>query len=63
MIRRQVLRKYSGLWCMHRAPHKRPRLFIVNLQWTPKDDCAALKINGQLSYRVSEHWEIGAAEV
>ncbi|XP_043208886.1 serine-aspartate repeat-containing protein F-like [Amphibalanus amphitrite] len=54
----KVLRKYSGLWCMHRPPHKRPRLFIVNLQWTPKDDCAALKINGRcddVMVRVMDH--------
>ncbi|KAF0306309.1 NAD-dependent protein deacetylase sirtuin-7 [Amphibalanus amphitrite] len=50
----KVLRKYSGLWCMHRPPHKRPRLFIVNLQWTPKDDCAALKINGHSCDDVSD---------
>jgi len=31
---------------MHKPPSQRPRLYIVNLQWTPKDDVATLKING-----------------
>ena len=32
---------------MDRPPKKRPSLYIVNLQWTPKDKDATLKINGQ----------------
>lgn len=42
----QILKKYPCLWCMDRRLQKRPKLYIVNLQWTPKDDTATLKING-----------------
>lgn len=37
-----VLRKYSCLW----PKNRKYKLFIVNLQWTPKDSSATLKING-----------------
>ncbi|XP_067860168.1 NAD-dependent protein deacetylase sirtuin-7 [Heptranchias perlo] len=43
----KVLKKYACLWCMSRVPHKRPKLYIVNLQWTPKDDLATLKIHAK----------------
>eukprot|EP00112_Aurelia_sp_Birch-Aquarium-sp1_P021736 Seg5923.2 transcript_id=Seg5923.2/GoldUCD/mRNA.D3Y31 product="NAD-dependent protein deacetylase sirtuin-7" protein_id=Seg5923.2/GoldUCD/D3Y31 len=33
---------------MNRVKTKRPSLYIVNLQWTPKDSIATLKINGKV---------------
>ncbi|XP_051490609.1 NAD-dependent protein deacetylase sirtuin-7 [Apus apus] len=43
----KVLKKYPRLWCMSKPPPRRPKLYIVNLQWTPKDDLAALKLHGR----------------
>ncbi|XP_064126583.1 NAD-dependent protein deacetylase sirtuin-7 isoform X2 [Loxodonta africana] len=43
----QVLKKYPRLWCMTKPPSRRPKLYIVNLQWTPKDDWATLKLHGK----------------
>ncbi|ESO84935.1 hypothetical protein LOTGIDRAFT_196160, partial [Lottia gigantea] len=43
----KVLRQYPCLWAMDKRPSQRPTLCIVNLQWTPKDDNSALKINGK----------------
>lgn len=43
----KVLRRYPCLWAKDRSSSLRPKLFIVNLQWTPKDDQAVLKINGK----------------
>ncbi|KAJ0044275.1 hypothetical protein NL108_003727, partial [Boleophthalmus pectinirostris] len=43
----KVLKKYPCLWSMNKPAIKRPQLYIVNLQWTPKDDLAVLKIHAK----------------
>lgn len=40
----KILRKYNCLWPKNR---KKLKLVIVNLQWTPKDSQATIKINGK----------------
>ncbi|ESN94136.1 hypothetical protein HELRODRAFT_115195, partial [Helobdella robusta] len=43
----KVLKKYDCLWVKHKPLSEQPKLVIVNLQWTPKDKHAVLKINGR----------------
>ncbi|XP_063445483.1 uncharacterized protein LOC134725523 isoform X3 [Mytilus trossulus] len=64
----KILKKYSCLWCMDRNKKNRPQLYIINLQWTPRDDAATTKINGRcddvmrqvmrhLGYSIPEYFE------
>lgn len=43
----KVLKRYHCLWASDKPHHKRPKLYIVNLQWTPKDMQCSLKIHGK----------------
>ncbi|XP_040563287.1 NAD-dependent protein deacetylase sirtuin-7 [Lepeophtheirus salmonis] len=57
----KVLRRYPWLWCMDKPKNERPKLFIVNLQWTPKDKHATLKLNGrcdEIMKRVFDHLKL-----
>ncbi|XP_033107993.1 NAD-dependent protein deacetylase sirtuin-7-like [Anneissia japonica] len=43
----KVLKKYPCLWTTNRGVQNKTKIYIVNLQWTPKDYKAELKINAK----------------
>ncbi|CAG0921974.1 unnamed protein product [Notodromas monacha] len=43
----KVLKSYERLWARERSAKQKPDLFIVNLQWTPKDKCCSVKLHAR----------------
>ncbi|XP_075590334.1 sirtuin 7 [Dermatophagoides farinae] len=50
----KILRKYACLWPKNKQKNKKNKLAIINLQWTPKDSQAVIKINGKCDIVMKE---------
>lgn len=48
---------------MDKPAKRRPNLYIVNLQWTPKDDCATVKLHGKCDKVMRTVMELLGVEV
>ncbi|XP_034242694.1 dentin sialophosphoprotein [Thrips palmi] len=59
----KVLKKYPWLFGMDKPVRKRPKLYIINLQWTPKDDHAVLKINGRCDRVMQEVMKLMSLQI
>lgn len=57
----KVLKSYPGLWAARRQrnPAARAKLAIVNLQWTPLDDGAELKIAAPVGLQLRMRGRVG----